>query len=97
MNRDEYEKDLKRRQLERLAGVRNDKGWQRCQHDECPECIGTGVKKNGDHCIHAISCPCPKCSPAYVFTKFANYLRSIEQYATDELGLELPANPRDLI
>lgn len=30
-------------------------------------------------------------------SEFADYLRNIEQYATGELGLELPANPRDLM
>lgn len=30
-------------------------------------------------------------------SEFADYLRKIEQYATGELGLELPANPRDLL
>lgn len=29
--------------------------------------------------------------------EFAEYLRNIEQYATTELGLEIPANPRDLM
>lgn len=29
--------------------------------------------------------------------EFAEYLRNIEQYAVCDLGLELPANPRDLI
>lgn len=29
--------------------------------------------------------------------EFAEYLRSVEQYAAVELGLELPANPRDLM
>lgn len=30
-------------------------------------------------------------------SEFADYLRNIEQYAAGELGLELPANPRDLL
>lgn len=30
-------------------------------------------------------------------SEFADYLRNIEQYATGELGIELPANPRDLL
>lgn len=36
---------------------------QECLHDQCPECHGTGVKKDGTPCIHYISCPCPKCTP----------------------------------
>lgn len=28
-------------------------------------------------------------------SEFADYIRKVEQYATNELGLELPANPRD--
>lgn len=35
----------------------------RCLHDSCPECNGTGRKPDGTLCVHAISCPCPKCSP----------------------------------
>lgn len=30
-------------------------------------------------------------------SEFAEYLRKVEQYATEELGLDLPANPKDLI
>lgn len=36
-----------------------------CLHDQCPECNGTGNKKNGEKCIHYISCPCSKCNPTY--------------------------------
>jgi hypothetical protein len=32
----------------------------RCLHDACPDCKGTGRKKNGEMCVHWISCPCPK-------------------------------------
>jgi len=35
---------------------------QKCLHDSCPECKGTGRKKNGEMCIHMISCPCKKCN-----------------------------------
>ena len=39
---------------------------QRCLHKSCPECGGTGIKKNGlGMCIHMISCPCRKCTPIY--------------------------------
>lgn len=40
---------------------------QKCLHKSCPDCQGTGVKKNGifqgQPCIHMISCPCKRCSP----------------------------------
>jgi hypothetical protein len=35
-----------------------------CLHNNCSDCNGTGQRKDGlGHCIHMISCPCPKCSP----------------------------------
>jgi len=63
--RDEYEKDLKRRQKEHLESVRGISNplWTPCAHDSCPECVGTGIKKDGSMCVHGISCSCPKCSP----------------------------------
>lgn len=36
---------------------------QECLHDKCSECNGTGQRKLGGLCIHALSCPCPKCTP----------------------------------
>lgn len=34
----------------------------KCLHESCPSCSGTGIRKDDDSvCIHAISCPCPKC------------------------------------
>ena len=36
---------------------------EQCQHDNCSDCHGSGVKKNGMKCIHMISCRCKKCSP----------------------------------
>lgn len=41
------------------------KDQQECLHDACPECEGTGTKKDGTPCVHMISCPCPKCTPSY--------------------------------
>lgn len=35
-----------------------------CLHLACKECNGTGLNKRGRLCIHMISCPCEKCSPA---------------------------------
>lgn len=34
-----------------------------CLHDQCEECHGRGTKKNGEACVHMISCPCKKCTP----------------------------------
>lgn len=33
-----------------------------CMHDMCQECSGTGIRKSGGMCVHAISCPCKKCT-----------------------------------
>ena len=34
-----------------------------CLHDNCPQCDGTGSKKNGlGSCVHMISCKCSKCN-----------------------------------
>lgn len=38
---------------------------QKCLHEQCPECHGKGIKKDGTPCVHMISCPCPKCFPTY--------------------------------
>lgn len=39
---------------------------QKCLHDSCSSCGGTGIRKDGlGMCIHMISCPCPKCTPRY--------------------------------
>lgn len=35
---------------------------EKCLHEQCAECQGTGRKKDGSACVHMISCPCPKCS-----------------------------------
>lgn len=34
-----------------------------CLHLLCPECRGTGKKKDGTICIHMISCSCLRCNP----------------------------------
>lgn len=34
-----------------------------CLHKTCSACHGTGRKADGSYCIHALSCPCPSCSP----------------------------------
>ena len=63
--REDYERDLKRRQEEHLRSIptRYDYAWRPCLHDGCTECVGTGRKKDGSPCIHSLSCQCPKCSP----------------------------------
>jgi hypothetical protein len=65
INRDQYEEDLQRRQKEHLDNVYRNQNlnWRPCLHDSCPECLGTGIKRDGTLCIHNISCPCPKCTP----------------------------------
>lgn len=64
------DEDLRRRQREHLEHVRGRRGdvrrHQRCLHDACPECIGTGVKRDGTTCVHFLSCPCPRCSPTFM-------------------------------
>lgn len=35
-----------------------------CLHSKCSECGGSGVKKNGDLCLHFLSCSCKKCNPS---------------------------------
>ncbi len=63
VDREAYERDLRRRQKDHLDEVVGGNNWQPCMHDACPECCGTGIKKTGGMCVHGISCPCPKCSP----------------------------------
>lgn len=42
------------------------KQWEdQCLHDSCSQCKGTGVTSLGHSCVHAISCPCKKCSPSF--------------------------------
>lgn len=67
INRKQYEEDLARRQKEHLDSIYNKQNanWRPCLHDACPECLGTGVRRDGSSCIHGISCPCPKCTPSY--------------------------------
>jgi hypothetical protein len=61
-DRQQYERGLARRQREHLRQV-TDQNWQPCMHDQCPECHGTGIRRDGGVCVHSLSCPCPKCSP----------------------------------
>lgn len=41
----------------------NTENEQKCLHRGCSDCDGTGTKKNGQQCIHMISCPCRRCTP----------------------------------
>lgn len=34
-----------------------------CLHKQYPKCHGTGIKENGEVCLHWIACPCPNCTP----------------------------------
>ena len=34
-----------------------------CLHKRCPDCGGTGIKIDGEMCIHSISCLCSNCTP----------------------------------
>lgn len=63
VDREEYERDLRKRQQAHREQVNKGIDWQPCLHDQCPECVGTGIKKDGTPRVHMISCPCPKCSP----------------------------------
>ena len=67
LNKEQYEEDLKRRQKEHLDSIQRQQNtnWRPCLHDSCPECLGTGMKRDGSMCVHNISCPCPKCSSTY--------------------------------
>lgn len=37
-----------------------------CLHEACPECHGSGRKKNGQICVHMLSCKCIRCMPYYL-------------------------------
>lgn len=36
---------------------------KQCRHKGCSECHGSGRKKNGEICVHMLSCDCKQCSP----------------------------------
>lgn len=66
IDKDRYERDLKERQRRHLENVKTGgERWQPCLHDGCAECHGTGIRHDGSICAHAISCPCPRCSPSF--------------------------------
>ena len=62
------DEELRRRQRAHLERVYA-RGWSGstrevdCLHNQCPFCWGTGIKANGERCIHMIACGCPRCNP----------------------------------
>ena len=67
------DRDLKRRQQEHLQKVKKNKPQKAdCSHNQCSQCIGTGVKVDGTPCIHMIACSCPICSPSCISYPPAN-------------------------
>lgn len=65
------QEDLRRRQEEHLERVRRNTRHggmfeapdpNKCAHNACSSCVGTGIKSDGTMCVHFISCPCPSCS-----------------------------------
>ena len=59
-----YDEHIKQKQKEHLNDIQNNPtAWRPCMHEQCPDCVGTGIKKDGSVCIHGIACPCPKCTP----------------------------------
>ena len=66
-DREEYERELERRQQEHLRQVQygRESYWSPCLHDSCQDCVGTGIKRDGSFCIHFIACSCPKCTPYF--------------------------------
>ena len=45
---------------QRLTGT--DSEHQRCAHDHCTECHGTGINRQGLPCIHGLVCTCRRCN-----------------------------------
>lgn len=66
-NKQQYEDDLAERQRKHLESISNivNTNWRPCMHDQCLQCVGTGINRDGSPCVHSISCPCPKCTPSF--------------------------------
>ena len=64
-NEKQYQEELRKLQEEHLKKVNQnlESMFEPCAHDQCPECHGTGIKLNGQKCIHYIYCNCRKCNP----------------------------------
>lgn len=63
------DEELRRRQDEHMEEVhrRMNQDQSRevdCLHNQCTECVGTGIRKDGTKCLHMISCPCSRCTPS---------------------------------
>ena len=61
------DKDLIDRQRKHLESVTKNiwgegSSASECAHNQCSECIGTGIRRDGRGCVHMISCPCPRCN-----------------------------------
>lgn len=76
MNKEEWLKELKKRQEKHYDNIKNYKinnksnlkiintkklDWKPCEHDKCSLCHGTGLNIKGEPCIHYINCSCPRC------------------------------------
>ena len=48
-----------------IANLWFDNSSDTCIHDGCSSCKGAGIKTDDSICIHAISCPCKKCSATF--------------------------------
>lgn len=62
MTKEEYEQ-VKEQLATRLKGFDSPAiTADNCLHKSCQKCSGVGVDKDGQACIHMISCPCKNCS-----------------------------------
>lgn len=68
MDREDYYRDLQRRQADHLRKARCGKPWKPCAHDQCSSCHGTGIRIGGGRCVHMLCCDCPKCSRTSTIT-----------------------------
>ena len=59
--------DLRKRQEEHLKKVKkfrwDEDSTERCAHNACSSCVGTGIRIDGSVCVHWISCRCRRCTP----------------------------------
>ena len=53
--------DIWKKKIQEYDYSKNTK--QKCLHEQCSKCKGTGHDTLGKLCIHMLSCPCPKCIP----------------------------------
>lgn len=43
-----------------ISRVLTEANMDRCKHDACSQCHGSGVRSDGTACVHMISCSCPR-------------------------------------